>query len=253
MRKRTFFVVWGLLVTVACADPTGSTVDATFDQFAAVTEAAGENGGDVRSHVLRHATSAPRLESYELSFWAVRGEESYVEIRYLNGADTNGGSDALLVGEVESVGIDGNTFLWLHMPKNALAYHSDGSEIGWGERVLITISVHPELLFISLQPSGLTFNPQNQPWLYVSYDGADPDYDGDGNVDVVDAYVEDNFLGLWSLTPSNGERSFTPSNELTASGALPDLWRGSGGPKRTDKNKRFSGSVPKFSDVAVSW
>ena len=254
MCKRTFFVAVGLLVTVACADPTGPTVDIPSDRFAAVIQAAGENGGDVRSHILRHATSAPRLESYQLSFWAVRGEESYVEIRYLDGADTSSGGDAPLDEEIENGSIDGTTFLWLLIPKYALEYHLDGSEIGWGERVLITISVHPELLFVSLQPSGLTFNPQNLPWLYMSYDGADPDYDGDGNVDVVDAYVEDNFLGLWSFTPSNSPSSFSfrPSNTLMAAGAVSELQRRSG-PKKNKRKKNQPVQLTPFSDVAVSW
>ena len=248
MYKRAFFVAVGLLLTAACADPTGPTVDVPSDQFAAVIQAAGENGGDVRSHILRHATSAPRLESYRLSFWAVRGEESYVEIRYLGGSDRSSLGDAPVAEEIENGGIDGTTFLWLLIPKNALEYHPDGSEIGWGERVLITISVHPERLYVSLQPSGLTFNPQHLPWLYLSYDGADPDYDRDGNVDVVDRYIEHNFLSLWSFTPSKSlsRFSFMPSNRWMAAGS---------GPKPKDKKKKnlFPTKIVQFSDVAVSW
>ena len=144
MRNRTILAAVGLLPLVACADPIGPPVGAPIDRFAAIAREAGVNGGDVGSHILKHAESAPQLERYELSFWAVRGEQSYVRIRYLGGEVVGRDADGWLYEEASGSRVAGSTFFWLYIPKYALEYRPDGSEIGWGERVRITIRVDLE-------------------------------------------------------------------------------------------------------------
>ncbi len=252
MRKRTFFGVGGLLVTVACADPTGPTVDAPFDQFAAVTRAAGENGGDVYSHILEQSLTTPRLETYELKFWVVRGESKQVLIRYQSLTGDVGDDENDPAGDRVSDGdVHGEVFLSLYFLPYALQFHPDGTPIAWGERVPLTISVDPRRLLVSFEPSGLVFNRWQRPVLDLSYAGADRDLDGDGDADVVDDYVEGNYLTLWVRTPA-------------LSGAAADLSRQAGGqdekqwtPEEADRKKKESktltATIKVTSDVAVSW
>jgi hypothetical protein len=245
MCKKKMLVALGLLATAACTDITGPPVDGPHDEFAAaLARADSRAGASVGDHILEHAPTAPALETYELSFWAVRGRARYVQIRYKgNKADGHDGDPAV---DRQAVGaVDGEVFLSLYIPWNALSRYPDGERIRWGERVLITISVDPSELYVSLEPSGLRFNRRARPWLYVSYNGANPDFDGDGNVDRVDQYIEDNHLNLWSFDYPSGASAGPGIRASVAGGAS----SGNSPPKK----KSFLGKIGKLSDHVVSW
>jgi len=244
MCKKKLLVALGLLATAACTDLAGPPADGPHDEFAAAFAMADSRAGaTVGDHILEQAPTAPPLETYELSFWAVRGEASYVQIRYQGDEPDDSGTDT--AGDHHDLA--GKVFLSLYVPWNALSRHPDGTPIRWGERVRITISVDPTQLYASFEPSGLVFNRRASPWLYVSYNGADRDYDGDGDVDRVDRYIEKKHLKLWCFdSPS----SASAGPDMGASAAK---GKSSGDSKSKKTNKSFIGKLGKLSDHAVSW
>jgi len=247
MGKKKLLVALGLLATAACADLAGPPGDGPHDEFAAafarVDSRAGATVGD---HILEQAPTAPPLETYELSFWAVRGQARYVLIRYQGDKNAGQGGDPASEPQAGS-DLAGEVFLSLYIPRKALSRYPNGERIAWGERVRITISVDPTDLYVSLEPSGLVFNRRARPWLYVSYNGANLDYDGDGDVDRVDRYIEDNHLRLWSFDyPSSA--SAGPDMRASAAESA-----SSGKSKSEKKGKSFIGKLGKLSDHVVSW
>jgi hypothetical protein len=237
-------VALGLLATAACADITGPPVDGPQDGFVALARVDGRAGGSVGDNILEQAPTAPPLETYELSFWAVRGWARYVQIRY-KGDKNEGRNGDPAIDRTVGGDVAGEVFLSLYLPWNALSRHPDGSRIRWGERVRITISVDPADLYVSLEPSGLVFNRRARPWLYISYDGANPDFDGDGDVDRVDRYIEDNHLKLWSFNYTSGASAGPGMRASAAAGASSK--------DSAPKKKSFIGKLGKLSDHAVSW
>ncbi len=253
MRKRTILAAVGLLALVACADPTGPSppADGPFDEFAMLAKAAGSNGGDVESHILQHSEDAPSPEVYTLSFWVTRGQSSLVRILYSEPESDDDRDDDDGKRKAES-----DTFLALYVPEGALKNYPDGSPIGKKERVLFTITVDPEHLLVSLEPYGLEFNKKSRPWLYLSYSIASGDYDGDGDVDKADSYIEENHLGLWQRTRGSSEPAHadfqSQAGAVLQSQAGGDSWS-PGDAKKSTKRDYLSSRVAKFSDVAVSW
>ncbi len=257
MRNRTILAAAGLLALVACADPTGPSppADGPFDEFAMLALAAGSNGGDVEAHILQHAEGAPSPEVYKLSFWVTQGRSRLVRILYAEPERDDGREDKHGKRNAEA-----DTFLALWVPADALNNHPDGSPIGKEERVLFTITVDPQRLLVSLEPYGLEFNRKSRPWLYLSYSIARGDYDGDGDVDKADAYIEENHLGLWQRTRGSSEPA--PADFQSPAGADfqsqaggdddDDSWSPEDAEKSTELNFVDS-RVAKFSDVAVSW
>jgi hypothetical protein len=247
MHKKVIFVALALMATTACTDLIGPPAGAPLDEIAALASQAGTNGGDVEGHILRQSPSAPALETYQVQFWAERGKSKYVRIRYVDDGSGDGTDDERPVSDgTTGTNVAGDTFLSLYIPKYALEYHPDGTPIEWGERVLITITVDPQTLLVSFEPFDLTFQRWNEPWLYLSYNGAELDYDRDGDVDRVDAYIEDHYLRLWDrLPPSNA--SGTDLYQTSGSG-----WNAKAA-SQGRANKTLNSGVSKFSDVAVSW
>ncbi len=133
------------------------------------------------AELLRLAQNAPALERTEVSFWAIRGRGTEVEIRLAPG----GGDD------------DGEEFLEFEIPEDALLAYPDGRRFARGDSVRITIRVvDPTRFVFEFQPAGLKFDPRHPAELEVSYEWADPDYDGDGDRDSDDAEIEREF-GFW--------------------------------------------------------
>lgn len=130
---------------------------------------------------LRPAADAPEFADTTVIFWAKRGEDREVRVRY---APVAGSSDY-------------EDFLNFKVPAEALERHPDGRPIAVGDSVLITVRVADfARMIIEFQPSGLRFSVAHPAELRIHYDHADDDLDGDGDVDGDDSRAE-TMVSLW--------------------------------------------------------
>jgi hypothetical protein len=168
------------------------------------------------------------IKTYEVSFTAVRGQHSYVEIDYTDCPPSISGDED---GEGKGTACP---FLRFDVPSGALWSRPDGSLIGWRDSVLITVSVSSSQILVYLEPSGLQFNPRSPATLTIWYGGADPDFNGDGVVDHEDERIERELLKLWYQKEYGG-----PWHEMVATHSVAE--------------KRFTVNLLHFSGYAVSW
>ena len=153
------------------------------------------------------------LDRYTAAFWAVRGEERSVQINYLSSTgDTS--------------------FPFLHLTIVDPVFVPGLGDLAPGDSVLITVTIDPENIKVSLEPTGLLFGDPAQ--LRMSYGGASGDLNGDGVVDETDAEIETQLLGLWYR--EGAESAWT---RISASQVLSD--------------KSFISALLHFSEYAVSW
>ncbi len=115
---RPIFVALGLMATSACAGPTG--VRGPSDCIAVAVGI----GGNVELHILGQAKSVPSSEAYEITLWAVRGNDTPLQISYSSAS-----------------GREGETLLTLYGPKSVLWLHPDGTRLTKGGSDEITISL----------------------------------------------------------------------------------------------------------------
>lgn len=128
---------------------------------------------------IRVAPGAPELEAHEVAFWAVKGENREVEIRYRPRPGESSGERCLR----------------FRVPGDALLRDADGRSFRDGDSVRITIRVADYRHFhFEFLPAGLRFDPRRPAELRVAYQFADPDFNGDG---VVDGRDEDFEFGFW--------------------------------------------------------
>jgi hypothetical protein len=126
----------------------------------------------------RSANMAPplSLDSYQVSFWAVRGESRFVKINYQST-------------------IDEDSHPFLRLTTTDPHFVPGVGELAVGDSVLITVTVDTTKIGVSLEPSGLEFGEPAR--LEIWYGGAGGDLNGDGVVDSIDTGVEQQLLGLW--------------------------------------------------------
>jgi hypothetical protein len=130
---------------------------------------------------LRPAPGAPEFADTTVSFWAKRGDDREVRVRY-----------APLPGSTET-----EEFLRFKVPAEALARYPDGRPVALGDSVLITVRIADfSRMIVDFQPSGLGFSAAHPARLHIEYDHADDDLDGDGDVDGDDERSE-TLLALW--------------------------------------------------------
>ena len=116
-------------------------------------------------HFLRLSTTAPQLQSSVVSFYAVKGQDREIRVRFTNGED----------------------FLRFRVFANSLLTRPDGLPILSGDSVLITITItDPTKLQADFQPSGLKFSSANPARLQFEFGEADKDLNGDGVVNATD-------------------------------------------------------------------
>jgi hypothetical protein len=107
--------------------------------------------------IIQLAGTAPPLLSTSVTFTACRGSGVEGRLFYDNGS-----------------GGEGEEFARLKIDSNTLLRRPDGTVIGTGECVDITMSVpDPARLEIALEPTGLTFNPQDPAELKIEYGEAE--------------------------------------------------------------------------------
>jgi len=179
-------------------------------QFSATGALAGLPGGGA----LRASLSAGlQLDRYTASFWAVRGEPRSLQINYLSAT-----------GDTSSA--------FLRLTTTDPAYVPGLGDLAPGDSVLITVTIDPDNIKVSLEPTGLLFGEPGQ--LQISYGGADGDLNGDGVVDDTDAYIESQLLGLWYREGTNGVWEPIPAVQELA-------------------DKSFVSALPHFCEYAISW
>ncbi|MDH3228117.1 MAG: hypothetical protein OEM67_13660, partial [Thermoleophilia bacterium] len=118
---------------------------------------------------LRHAATAPALASYQVSFWAVRGQDRAVTVRYQGGQE----------------------FLTFTVPDRALEKGLDGRRLVNGDSIQITLQLDLSEFRVDFEPSGLVFSSRNPATLRVWYGRMNPDVDRDGDVDAADQAIID--------------------------------------------------------------
>lgn len=153
----------------ACTESTGPPRARSPDLAFAVSS---QSIGD---HILRHRTTAPALETYQVRFWVVRGQKTTVNVGYVGGGQ----------------------FLRLEFAAGTLFRRPDGTLFGDGEGVEITLTLDPTRLLFNLEPSGLQFSDESPVRLNLWYQNADPDLNADGQVDGTDDTIRQEYLGVW--------------------------------------------------------
>jgi hypothetical protein len=144
--------------------------------------------------------TGPPLDKFQVSFTAVRGQPSSVQINYQG---TSGGAP--------------QPFLRLNVTDPT--YVPGRGNLALGDTVTMTVTVDPVTILVQLEPTGVQFG---QPaGLNIWYGGAGGDLNGDGVVDASDADIESRLLKVWcqegpadpwmaiSAAQSSTDRTFT--------------------------------------------
>ena len=134
-------------------------------------------------HFLRLSTTAPQLQSTVVSFYAVKGQDSDIRVRFKNGED----------------------YLRFRVFANSLSQRPDGTTIANGDSVLITITItDPTKLQADFQPAGLKFSASNPARLQFEFGEADKDLNDDGVVNATDASLIPQ-ISTWRQEVAGGE------------------------------------------------
>lgn len=104
--------------------------------------------------------SAPPLETYQASFWAVRGAERELKIRFQPEQDS---------------WYRGEPFLEIEIGPRTLYRWPNGERFEWGDSVLITVTVDPDRYLAKFEPAGLLFDAEHPAELELHYGYADSD------------------------------------------------------------------------------
>ena len=160
------------------------------------------------------------LDHNTVTFWAVRGEERSVQINYLSSTgDTS--------------------FPFLQLAITDPVFVPGVGDLMPGDSVLITVTVDPADIKVSLEPTGLQFGDPSR--LQLWYAGADGDMNGDGVVDPTDAQIEAKLLGLWYREGADSAWSVIPATQSLADRSFISALR------------HFCDYEVSFSEYAVSW
>jgi len=147
----------GVLTLAACADTTGPQSEPS----AYLSVATGQP-----LTLLRHDEP---LGTYQVSFWAVQGQERSVEIDYQYLSPTSRADDD------DAGGGGARRFLRLSVPALALHRYPDGRLFQPGDSVRITVTVDPKFVVARFSPHGLQFAVRNPAVLEIWYGGASDD------------------------------------------------------------------------------
>ena len=184
-------------------------------QFSASGSVAGGTVAPAGGAFLAFLASDPvvlGLEQYTATFWAVRGQERSVQINYQSGSDTP--QPFLRLTVVDPLSVPGL------------------GDLAVGDSVLISVTVDPESIKVSLEPTGLVFGTPAR--LQMWYGGAGGDLNGDGVVDGTDAYIGSLLLGMWHR-----------EGVADAWSQIPAL--------QSSSNESVTSELQHFCEYAVSW
>src|SRR6266540_4014600 len=164
------------LVAAGCSDQTGPSSTPVQAPLATVVIPAPPG-----THVLRQSPTAPRLQSYQVSFWAKRGTQTTIFLNYRRAP-----------GQWLP-----DPFLRFKIPINGLVAGAGGVPLVRGDSVRITLTIDTVLFNVDFQPSGVVFSKSSPAQLAIWYQNADPDLNGDGVVDAADQVLEEQ-LAIWT-------------------------------------------------------
>ena len=134
-------------------------------------------------HFLRLSATAPQLQSTVVSFYAVKGKDSDIRVRFKNGED----------------------YLRFRVFANSLLLRPDGSTIANGDSVFITITItDPTKLQADFQPAGLKFSTSTPARLQFEFGEADKDLNNDGIVNATDASLIP-LISTWRQEVAGGD------------------------------------------------
>jgi len=122
---------------------------------------------------LRQGANAPPIQTYDTTVVATAGQPLDVELFYAPEPGESAGQQFL---EFE---LDDGSLL-RYPPDHPTR---PGQEFQPGDTVWIRLRVDPELLIVTLEPSGLAFSTVDPAELEIRYFNADDDYDDDGHSD----------------------------------------------------------------------
>ena len=162
-----------VLVAAACSDQTGPSPTALQMPLAAVASPTG-------THILQQAATAPRLQTYQMSFWAKRGTQTTVFVNYRRRP-----------GQWLP-----DPFLRFRIPINGLVAGAGSVPLARGDSVRITLTIDTVFFNVDFQPSGVLFSSASPAQLAFWYENASPDLNGDGVVDATDQVLKDQ-LAIW--------------------------------------------------------
>jgi hypothetical protein len=151
------------------------------------------------------------LTQYQATFWARRGQSRSLQINYAAGDGTS-------------------PFMKLTISNPT--YVPGRGTLAVGDSVLVTATVDPDAIVVTLEPHGMLFDTPAQ--LQIWYGGAGGDLNGDGVVNSTDAFIETWLLSMWyQATPTD------PWWPILATKSL--------------STKSFTAALPHFSGYAVAW
>jgi hypothetical protein len=137
--------------------------------------------------LLQVAAGAPPLATTSVSFYAVRGRNTDVDLWYRARAGQR----------------DSSKFLEFRLAGSSLDRRPDGSVIAEGDSVRITLTVtDPTRLVIDFQPSGLKFTAKDPARLRMRFAECGDDLNRDGKVDGDDDSVTQR-LSIWRREASD--------------------------------------------------
>ena len=174
LRRYMMPLIFGL-VAAGCTDQTGPSPTAVPVPLAAVVPTPPPG-----THILRQSATAPRLTTYQVSFWAKRGTQTTVFVNYRRRP-----SQWLP-----------DPFLRFRIPINGLVAGAGGVPLARGDSVRITLTIDTVLFNVDFQPSGVLFSSASPAQLAIWYQDASPDLNGDGVVDAADQALKDQ-LAIW--------------------------------------------------------
>lgn len=146
-----------------------------------VTDPAEEGVPEELLQFLTMPSDLQPLETQDTSFWAVRGQDSELVVRYVP-----------LAGEDV-----GEEFLTFKVNAASLHRKPNGDPFAVGDSIAIHVTIDDGGRFLfDFEPSGLVFNPNEPAELEIEYRLLNGDLDDDGDVDDDDAELEQS-LQLW--------------------------------------------------------